>query len=660
MTTAGQKHHAVACLTRARWRYRINQLPMDDATTSDALALRNIIGLGETYVANRPIAAGELLLREAPTLIASPLQTLDQETRATYEAGASELMLELDDLLIVHAFARAGAATRTAALAHCCGAEVCPEDHELIVSAKATAIWCKANDAECAALALGDLEQVVMIFALNAFGRLADGLTNGATSLYCRSAKFTHRCVKPSVVFHGQDGTLNFRATRAIASGEIPTISYLGAAAHASAPRRRRLLYQSKAFMCTCDDCIAQPDLYRQLPCPRCGPPREPASGLLPSHGVRCAEASAQDGTLAWSAPPLISRHPLQVSAHGIVSAPSIGTPPESAAGRLAHPQASEDSLHATPSGETFSLEGVWRCPKCMAELSDDNVAVACAPPQAGTRAWPLQLPPGTLLDWERALEEAVHNMSRLQQESLSPPCASTRAGPRAYTGAVAATLQRLPTLIEAVDAVVGPAHWTSQALHEMQLDHWLEIAALHQPRATRTRASAPTTSNTAPDSAADPLPPAEIEATAALRAERRLRAALELEAGTRFSSTHAFMQAVWASTSRLWALRLERGIDELWDSVAEALQTLEAWGSLRALLGGDSAQCKAHWAQAMAMVSAMRKCTQLEYGVDSDDASVLRRLEARTRQLQEGAACEPHKPQDLAAHEGPEQALIL
>ena len=57
---------------------------------------------------------------------------------------------------------------------------------------------------------------------------LADGKTGGATSLYLLGSKFSHRCINPTAVFHGQDGTLAFRALRAAEAGEGLTISYLG------------------------------------------------------------------------------------------------------------------------------------------------------------------------------------------------------------------------------------------------------------------------------------------------------------------------------------------------------------------------------------------------------------------------------------------------
>ena len=266
-----------------------------------SLKVEHLAGLGNTFVATEDIAAGALILREKPLLVASPLADVEPELQDVYCEGAEELSMELDDLLIAHAFARSSEAVRERATTECCGQEACySKDHHIITSASATASWCRANDPACAALPVAELERVLCVFACNAFGFLADGYTRGATSLFVRASKFTHRCLDPSVVFHGQGGALCFRATRPIAKGEVPTISYLGWQAHCGTPRRRRLLLASKGFLCGCDDCVERPDAYRQLPCPECyrgttavaaaavdppppspPPPRDAATGLM-------------------------------------------------------------------------------------------------------------------------------------------------------------------------------------------------------------------------------------------------------------------------------------------------------------------------------------------------------------------------------------------
>lgn len=129
-------------------------------------------------------------------------------------------------------------------LSECCGGdECCASEHPIVTSAVKAAAWSVCNDDACASLEPGCVERALSVFALNAFGFLADGLTEGATSLYVRGAKFTHRCLSPSVVFHGQCGKLCFRSTRPIAIGEIPTISYLGVMAHCGSPRRRKCVH---------------------------------------------------------------------------------------------------------------------------------------------------------------------------------------------------------------------------------------------------------------------------------------------------------------------------------------------------------------------------------------------------------------------------------
>lgn len=73
-----------------------------------------------------------------------------------------------------------------------------------------------------------EMVRLLVAFSLNAFGGVADGRTCGRTSLYLLGSKFSHRCIRPTAVFHGEKGTLAFRSLREVAPGEILTISYLG------------------------------------------------------------------------------------------------------------------------------------------------------------------------------------------------------------------------------------------------------------------------------------------------------------------------------------------------------------------------------------------------------------------------------------------------
>jgi hypothetical protein len=149
---------------------------MDDP----ALVVETVPGLGNTFVAARDIKAGELLLRERPLLIATSPSELTPAMRERYDAGSDE-RVDVDDLLLVHAFARADEAVRSLALTNCGAEACCSVDHDIIQSARAAAEWSRANDAASAQLSSADLERICCIFALNAFGLLAD--TDGKTSV---------------------------------------------------------------------------------------------------------------------------------------------------------------------------------------------------------------------------------------------------------------------------------------------------------------------------------------------------------------------------------------------------------------------------------------------------------------------------------------------
>ena len=150
----------------------------------DAFELRNVPVLGNTLVATRPIAAGELLFRESAHLIASSLKQLSPELQATYQQGAEELGLHLDDLLIAHAAARSPEAVRACALAEFCSIEACGPEHPCVECARVTTRWCAANDPEWARLGMepADCERLLVAFALNAFGcgRHADSISGPA------------------------------------------------------------------------------------------------------------------------------------------------------------------------------------------------------------------------------------------------------------------------------------------------------------------------------------------------------------------------------------------------------------------------------------------------------------------------------------------------
>ena len=82
--------------------------------------------LGRTLEARRHIAPGELILSEPPLLIASGMRALPSKMRRQYQTAADTGDYNLDDLLIMHAFARASDAVRRRVALGFCAEECCP------------------------------------------------------------------------------------------------------------------------------------------------------------------------------------------------------------------------------------------------------------------------------------------------------------------------------------------------------------------------------------------------------------------------------------------------------------------------------------------------------------------------------------------------------
>ncbi|KAL1521413.1 hypothetical protein AB1Y20_021077 [Prymnesium parvum] len=604
---------------------------------AEALALREVPTLGSTLVARRPLPAGALLFREAPLLSASPLRAIAPPLRATYQQGAAQLGLHLDDLLVAHAAARAAASVRAAALAAFCSVEACGASHPLARSAALTAEWCVAHDAEWARVGMAreQLERLLVACALNAFGYLADGRTGGATSLYLLGSKFTHRCIDPAAVFHGQEGMLAFRTIRPVEEGEVLTISYLGPWGRASAPARRRLLYESKGFACLCADCLAA-DRLRLLPCPSCAPRDE--------HGLLTAPAHAHVVRVPLSHDPAT----VEIAAEAEGKGEGKGMGEAEAEGKgMAEAEAeaegkgegkgmAEAEAEAEGGGALAAVgrpprgvRGIWRCEACATHFEDRELDVACTPPEG---AWPLSLPPGGLLAWEAALEEAAHNlMTALLSSEEAPPHPS---------------LRRMAALLAAVRRVVGGVHWVTVALVELQLDHWLELAVAHAP-GERREAEAALLGRMRGEAAVD------FDRWArrpSLRASHVLHGSPRL--GYARSLPHLF-DSIWQST--MVVVQHQRAVGtELWATLPELILALQAWGdaytrdflaapawpaedeAMRSVPGdlrfplciGRSFQDGSTRGEVLsALLEDTLQQTRIEYGSDSDDAADIAKL---------------------------------
>ena len=502
-------------------------------TSSDSWALIDHPSLGRTLRATSAIAAGEVLLAERPALLATPLRSLSKAQRAAFKAAAEDEDHDLEDLLVAHAFAHAGAEKQKLVLAGACGDEVVADpEHPLLRSARRAATCAAALDEACAQ-AIDGVYRCLCIFALNGFGYLADGLTGGGIALYLTGSKFTHCCLRPNCHFHGQNGRLTFRSVRPIEAGEILTIDYLGPCGECAAPRRLKQLLAAKAFECACIEC-ALPDTLRPLPCPRCAP-RDAASGLL----LLAAPDDAE---------------PACVTRDGSVAA-------------------------------DCRTEPAWRCERCGAALSDDEVDVPCRAPAewAGEGEWPLRMAPAGLLAWETGLGEAVSNLVRSATERAVP---GVGGGDTARaTATMARSRKTMPTIRAAAAAVVGPQHWVCQALAEAQLDHWLELLLEHAP---------------------GEYPPAA--------AEDFVLEALENEGSVVVESVDALFARAEAALLALWRRRQRTALaDHILESATELCAARKAW----AKSGGAE--------ELRPILEANARRTEIEYGPASEDASQAR-----------------------------------
>ena len=94
---------------------------------------------------------------EAPLLIASGMRSLPKEMRRRYQKAVAEGTYNLDDLLILHAFARAPAAVRRRVLNGFCAEECCEAHHPILRCGARVSAFVREHDPECAALPEADM-----------------------------------------------------------------------------------------------------------------------------------------------------------------------------------------------------------------------------------------------------------------------------------------------------------------------------------------------------------------------------------------------------------------------------------------------------------------------------------------------------------------------
>lgn len=277
--------------------------------------------------------------------------------------------------------------------------------------ALAAASWLQARFPAAAAVPTATLARVAVIFAMNAFGappnygdpgiiqmHRALGVAGGSV-LTEKATKASHGCLDAAnAEFHTlPDGSVMLVATADIRRGEGVTIDYREFRLEPLSTRSRRaLLKRSKFFTCACARCAA-PDPLRALPCPRCGPARDPATGLLPLSAV-LEHATGIPGGGRWAAP---GAEPVPLDA-GATPSPAAAAAVPGAAGDGAASASSSSTSSSSSSGTSSKQQGsnnssgvrlgegppdqyFWRCRDCGGSFTEAEMS-ALAPPVSGPR----------------------------------------------------------------------------------------------------------------------------------------------------------------------------------------------------------------------------------------------------------------------------------
>eukprot|EP00667_Euglena_gracilis_P011220 EG_transcript_11447 len=230
---------------------------------------------GRSLVATRAFEAGHVVVREAPLLVATPLQ-LDRRAEQWCEAHDEVAPDSVADLLgFVKAFCAAPKPTQRQVLD--CYA---PSPLELstsptlcqlvpVAGLAAQQLWAKGHRDDT-------LRKVVLVALCNA--QKAPSFGPNATAVFATISRCAHDC-GPSAAFSSGlvPGCGALVARRAILPGDMVTIAYCEIPW--PAPLRLEFLRANYLFDCRCSRCAAGDDVTRALPCPKCCP--RDAGGLL-------------------------------------------------------------------------------------------------------------------------------------------------------------------------------------------------------------------------------------------------------------------------------------------------------------------------------------------------------------------------------------------
>ena len=230
----------------------------DEQLTTRKVQVVTTLGLGRCLAAACDILPGEVIISEAPLLLAAPRPGTDEE--------------QGDVDVVLRAFCAAPPDVQKACVETLASIDVDQESHMTLEARK------DAQEALDSPWAAGHTVESLQA-ALLAFNLNAHRYANIGSAIY-PTMRFTQHSCEPNAVHSAQPdvGRGGLCAIRAIQAGESISIGY-----HDPVPGRRRrqlLLQRKKQFFCGCSRCCG-PDWSSQVPCPGCHP-RGP-DGFLPT-----------------------------------------------------------------------------------------------------------------------------------------------------------------------------------------------------------------------------------------------------------------------------------------------------------------------------------------------------------------------------------------
>lgn len=336
------------------------------ATAATAPSVRvapSAFGLG--LFAARPVAAGEVVLREAPAFSASPSEAapdLLQGLRDANSAGADAEGFLLGVVAAVLAlWLRSDEATRSDLI----GSFFCtPDAGDLLQYLESLVADVQRLYPPLAASSVHDVAQVLSVWLLSSHNLSSGSVdwSDGA-ALFRVAHRANHSC-DPNIAYRYEaPGHLVYRALRPITAGEPLCFSYLFSH-ELLMPSflRRRVLEARKHFRCACSRCASAADAGRALPCDECAAKCAPAPCSKPcSRAYRGGSAGVGDDANSWER--------CAICGSGAVpSAAAFAREEELCAQAISqHPLSAEEQIreleqHAGWHGHWVWASALWRC----------------------------------------------------------------------------------------------------------------------------------------------------------------------------------------------------------------------------------------------------------------------------------------------------------